>query len=652
MRIYALLALIALAPSTQASDPEHVTARRLNRAEYNDTVRDLLAIDFQPAADFPADDFGNGFDNIGDVLSLSPLLMEKYLSAAEKIAQAAILPPPIPKPTIVRHGRGENRGSLKSPGLIVSHRFPAEADYTFVVSVGGRPDPLRLAFSLDGHAFPVADVDRAVDDRGTVEFHAHVAPGEHNLAAELIPGGPPVPDTEFLSGRSKKPLRDPSVGSIEIRGPYNPAPLPPSQSYRRVFTCTDPAGPNSLTCARVDLANLARRAYRRPVTDSEIDALIHFVDNALQHGDSFEQGMQVALTAMLVSPHFLFRIERAPHTQFELATRLSYLLWSSMPDDELFRLASEQRLGDPGVLQAQVRRMLANSKSRALVDNFGAEWLGLRALDSAKPDPGRFPDFNDALLRDMRRETELFFQSIVREDRSILDFIDAPYTFVNARLAQFYGFPEIDSNQFQRVQLPPNSHRGGVITQAAILTASSFPTRTSPVLRGKWILDNLLNAPPPPPPPGVPNLDENAIGSAGSMRQQLEAHRANPVCNGCHAMMDPLGFGLENFDAIGRWRTHDGDFPIDSTGRLPNGKTFDGPDGLKQFLLSDKTAFTKCLAEKLMTYALGRGLEDYDQPALQAVVADTAAANYKFSALIGSIVLHALVPAAPAQGSK
>ena len=647
MRISPLLAVLPILLLADQTVPGHVAARRLNRAEYNNTVRDLLAVDFQPAADFPADDSGYGFDNIGDVLSLSPILMEKYLAAAEKIAKAAIQPPPLPQPTIVRHGRGENRGSVKAPGLTVSHRFPVEGDYTFVVTLVYRPDPVRIAFSLDAKPYPAAMVYDGADHWRTAELRVHVSAGQHILNAGLIPDGPRAPDPDFESGKSAKPLRDPMVGNIEVRGPYNPAVPPPSESYRRIFSCTAPPGPKSLHCAHVDLANLARRAYRRPVTSAEVDSLVRFVQMALDRGDSFDEGMQVALTALLVSPHFLFRIERDPHpdspaaheiNQFELATRLSYFLWSSMPDETLFELAAKQELREPHILEAQIRRMLADSKSRALVDNFGGQWLQLRNLDRIHPDPDRFPNFSDDLRHDMKRETELFFQSIIREDRSILDFIDAGYTFANARLARFYGLPEVDSNQFQRVQLPPDSHRGGVITQAAILTASSFPNRTSPVLRGKWILENILNEPPPPPPPDVPNLDEKAAGSPAGLREQLEAHRTNPVCKACHAGMDPLGFGLENFDAIGRWRTKDGDSPIDASGRLPNGGTFDGPEGLKQLLLNDKAAFTRCLAEKLLIYALGRGLEDYDQPAVQSIVTETAASDYKFSALIAAIV--------------
>jgi len=651
MRIRPILALLSCAALAQQPDPGRVTARRLNRTEYNNTIRDLLAVDFQPAADFPADDSGYGFDNIGDVLSLSPVLMEKYLAAAEKIAKAAIVPAALPKPTIARHGRGEDLGATKAAGLIVAHRFRVEGDYIFVLTVTGRLDPARLALSLDGHPYPLADVEGGAENRRTAEVRAHVGIGEHLLSADLIPDGPPAPDPDFESGKSTKPLPDPSVNQIEVRGPYRPVPPPPSESYKRVFICTGPEGRQTLPCARTDLANLARRAYRRPVTDAEVDGLLHFVNMAVEQGDNFDQGMQLALTAILVSPHFLFRIERdadasnprAAHdvSQFELASRLSYFLWSSMPDEELFRLAGAGELRKPPILEAQVRRMLADSKSKALVDNFGGQWLQLRSLDTAQPDPDRFPGFSDDLRRDMKRETELFFQSIIREDRSILDFIDADYTFVNTRLAKFYGLAEVASNQLQRVQLPADSHRGGVITQASILTVSSYPNRTSPVLRGKWILENIFNAAPPPPPPDVPNLDEKATGATASLRQQLEAHRTNPVCNACHARMDPLGFGLENFDAIGRWRTKDGAFPIDATGKLPNGKTFDGPDGLKRLLLSDKQVLAKCLAGKLLTYALGRGLEEYDQPAVQSIVSQTVASGYKFSALVSAIVASA-----------
>ncbi|HYK18016.1 MAG TPA: DUF1592 domain-containing protein [Bryobacteraceae bacterium] len=650
-RTLAILAVLPVIASAQ-SDATHITAHRLNRTEYNNTIRDLLAVDFQPAADFPADDSGYGFDNIADVLSLSPVLMEKYLAAAEKIAHAATVAPPLPKPTVARHGRGENRASGQSSSLIVSHRFRAEGDYKLIVTVTGRKDPAKLELLLDGQPYRLRPLEGGAENRRTAELTAHIAYGEHILQGNLIPDGLPVPDLDYESGKSKKPLPDPSVNQIEIQGPYDPLSPPTPESFKGVFTCTLPAGRESLDCARVDLANLARRAYRRPVSEAELDGLVHFIQAAKEQGDSFDRGIQLALTAILVSPHFLFRIERDPTNEFELASRLSYFLWSSMPDEQLLRIAAAGQLHQPEVLHAQVERMLAAGKSRALVDNFGSQWLELRNIDVIQPDPDRFPDFNDSLRNDMKRETQLFFQSIISEDRSILDFIDSDYTFLNARLAKFYGLPPVDSNKLERVQLPPDSHRGGVITQASILTVSSYPTRTSPVLRGKWILENLLNAAPPPPPPDVPNLDEKAVGVSASMRQQLEAHRTNPICNPCHARMDPLGFGLENFDAIGRWRTHEGNFPIDSAGKLPNGKTFDGPDGLKQLLLADKRTFTKCLTEKLLTYALGRGLNESDDTKIQSIVDETVASNYKFRALVQAIAAQALVRVTPPLTAK
>ncbi|HYL34527.1 MAG TPA: DUF1592 domain-containing protein [Bryobacteraceae bacterium] len=630
------------------SDPGRVTARRLNRYEYNNTIRDLLAVDFQPAADFPADDSGYGFDNIGDVLSLSPVLMEKYLAAAEKIAQFAAEPVPLPKPTIQRHGRGENRAAGRAAELIVSHRFPAEGDYNFVINVSGRPDPLRVRFSIDGAPLPIAKLQPDVEDHGVAEMQLHVRSGEYTLRAELIPDGPPAPDPDFEDGQSPRPLAEPAVAYIEVRGPYHPLQPSRSESYARVFPCGHAPGHHSLECVRTSLATLARRAYRRPVTGQEVDSLVRLVQSARQQGDAFDRGMQVAITALLVSPHFLFRIERDPNpsdplathqiTDFELATRLSYFLWSSMPDDELFRAASDHSLRQSKILRAQIQRMLADRKAKALVENFAGQWLQLRNLDTLKPDPDRFPAFDGRLRRDLQRESQLFFESILRDDRSILEFLDVDYTFLNERLADFYGIPAVRGAEFRRVTLPPGSHRGGILTQAAILAVSSYPTRTSPVIRGKWILENILDTPPPPPPPNVPNLDEKAIGKTASLRTQLEQHRANPVCRGCHARMDVLGFGLENYDAIGRWRTHDGGFPIDASGKLPNGQSFSGPEALKQLLVSDKDAFARCLTDKLLTYALGRGLEDYDQPAVESIVRATAAEGYKFRALVEQIV--------------
>jgi hypothetical protein len=560
-------ALFALALTLVAQPGS--SARRLNRYEYNATVRDLLAIPFQPAADFPVDDSGYGFDNIAGVLSLSPVLMEKYLAAAEKIAKAAIVPPTAPEPSVQRYAAREFR--LK---------VDFEGDYDIVISAHGGADAPQVTFLIDGVPAESLPMEDAPDRLRSVQFRLHLGRGNPQLSVELIPSGA-------------------GLRYVEIRGPYNALPPPLPESYARVFRCGHAPGHHTLSCARANLRDLARRAYRRPVADDEVSGLLHFVESAQQRGDSIDFGMQLALEAILVSPRFLFRIEPSSNTldDFQFASRLSYFLWSSLPDEELFQLALQHRLRDPDVLHAQIHRMLLDPKSRALVENFGGQWLQTRNLDSIQPDPEKFPQFDAALRRDMQRETQLFFQSIIQEDHPIADFLGANYSFLNDRLASFYGISGVEGRGFRRVQLPPDSHRGGILTQASVLTVSSYPARTSPVLRGKWILQNLLDSPPPPPPPNVPNLDEKAIGATMSMRQQLEQHRANPACRGCHARMDPLGFSLENYDAIGQWRTKDGSFPVDSG---------DGPEALKQHLLSDQDRFARCLGSKLATYALGR----------------------------------------------
>jgi hypothetical protein len=534
--------LLVLCISLQAQ------TRRLNRYEYNATIRDLLATPFQPAADFPADDSGYGFDNIADVLSLSPSLMEKYLAAAEKIARTAIVPPTPPQPSVQRFTASD-----------FHFKVDFEGDYGVLIALRHGSNPVTL--SIDG-----VPVETAGND-----FRLHLGRGNPRLLVD-----------------------SPNLAYVELRGPYNPITPPPSESYYRVFRCGHAPGHHTLACARTNLADLARRAYRRPVTNDEVEGLMHFVQQAA----TIDQGMQLAVEAILVSPRFLFRIEPAGHLDdFEFASRLSYFLWSSMPDDELFQLAQQHRLRDPEVLRAQIHRMLFDPKSRALVENFGGQWLQTRNLESLQPDPSKFPEFTNDLRRDMQQETKLFFQAIIRDDCPIAEFLSANYTFLNQRLAAFYGIPDIQGAQFRRVDLPPDSHRGGILTQASVLTVSSYPARTSPVIRGKWILENLLNSAPPPPPPNVPKLDETALGVSVTMRQRLEQHRANPACKGCHDRIDPLGFSLENYDAIGRWRTHDGDLPIDAG---------DGPDALKRSLLKEQDRFARCLASKLMTYALGR----------------------------------------------
>lgn len=689
-------------------NPGRVTARRLNRAEYNNTVRDLLGVNFRPADDFPQDDSGYGFDNIGDVLSLSPVLMEKYLAAAEKTARAAVFGPEQLKPVLVRL-RASRRDLVRRTtplfdydltglslpnALHVTHRFPVDGEYVIRIFLDGvRPagsEPIQIAFWVDGQQLQVIDFDPEAtasfsQDRQEfygimLELRARIAAGDRWLAASIPrlyeglppkysgpipskrPAPPPLqftppPDVppdrlEVLRARFEErkkeventAVNDFRISSLEVGGPYNQAGKPSAESLKKVYTCGHLTGGHRIGCERRIVSDLARRAYRRPVATWEVTGLLTLFSMARRQGDSFEEGVSLVLQALLVSPHFLFRIERDRGedvhaiNQHELASRLSYFLWSSMPDEELLRSADRGVLRDPTVLAGQVQRMLKDPKSRALVENFGGQWLELRKLESAAPDRKRFPEFDPYLRMSMLKETELFFASIVSEDRSILDFIDGDYTFLNGRLADFYKVPGIKGPEFRRVALPSSHQRSGVLTQASILTVSSYSTRTSPVLRGRWILENFLAAPPPPPPPDVPNLDEARVGTAASLRLQLEEHRRNATCASCHARMDPLGFGLENFDAIGAWRTQDGKSQIDSSGMLPDGRTFQGPQELKAILKADRDAFAECLTEKLLTYALGRGLESYDKPTVKNIAGRVAASRYRFSSLVLEIV--------------
>jgi hypothetical protein len=526
--------------------PGHVTLRRLNRAEYNNTIRDLVGIDFRPADDFPADDAGYGFDTIADVLAVPPVLVEKYLAAAEQIITRAWQSP-------------EARHHLLNP--------PQE-------------DLVPASF----REFPL-----------------------------------------MVRGEAQKRVRRPAA---EKQQQEDPRQLELQHAYRVLQVIAD-------------------RAYRRPATHEELLRLLNFVETAQRNGDGWEEGIRLAVQAILVSPHFLFRIERdadppspkgvAALTDFELATRLSYFLWSSMPDAELYQLAAWGKLRAGDNLSAQVRRMLADGKAYALVENFGGQWLQTRNLAELALDPERFPNFDESLRAAMRQETERFFDAIVREDRSILDFLDADYTFVNERLARHYGLTGVQGEQFQRVSLA-GSHRSGILTQASILTVTSNPTRTSPVKRGKWILENLLGTPPAPPPPGVePLREDRSAVLAGTLRQRLERHRTWSECASCHARMDPLGFGLENFDALGTWRTNEEGRPIDAAGTLPDGRSFTGPAELRALLKTQRAAFTRCLVEKLLTYALGRGLERSDRCTVEGIVRSVARRDYRFAALVEAI---------------
>jgi hypothetical protein len=430
--------------------------------------------------------------------------------------------------------------------------------------------------------------------------------------------------------------------SISFVGPYPSNHTPPSR--KKILVCDPHSGP---ACVDRILSTLARRAYRRPVGRQDIEPLRRFVTMGVAEGQTIEQGLQLALQAILVSPHFLFRVERTPEdatpggihriSPIELASRLSYFLWSTMPDEELLALAESGRLHQPEVLEAQVARMLADPRSAALAENFAGQWLEIRALDSVKPDPERFPGWGPELREAMRTETRLFFEAVLRENLPLSTLLDAKFTFLNERLAKHYGMDGVEGPGFRRVELN-GGERGGILSHASVLTVSSYPTRTSPVIRGKYVLDNILGAPPPPPPPDVPALDEAAVGNAGSLRQQMEQHRSNPACASCHVRMDAIGFGLENYDAIGRWRAADGKFPIDAAGVFPNGRSFTTPAGLRALLIEDLPDFARCATEKMLTYALGRGLEPYDRPAVRAVARNLAAADYRFQTLIYEVV--------------
>ncbi|MEO8025085.1 MAG: DUF1592 domain-containing protein [Bryobacteraceae bacterium] len=622
----------------QPPDPGRVTARRLNRDEYNRTVRDLLGVDIRPADAFPPDDSGYGFDNIGDVLSVSPVLMERYLSAADKLVKAAIVAGPPPKPTMEKHPRPPKW----TPGVLeIKHRFPYDADYKIRFSVGGErkdkdTDPIaRVGIALDGRALEAFDVDIHTDTHRAREVQTHVTAGEHSIRVAF----------------QSEPGPKESITVIEVRGPYD-ARMTLTESHKRIFVCAD----RTPDCGRRIVSTLARRAWRRPLTDAETVRLASFITAVQQDGGSFEEGVRLALKAILVSPNFLFRIERDPQpagphrvTDLELASRLSYFLWSSTPDEELLGMAERNQLSKD--LRAQVARMLRDPKSNALAENFAGQWLELRNLNTIKPDPQRFPSFDEDLRQSMKTETRLFFDFLLRENRSIFEFLSADYSFLNERLAKHYGIDGVTGPEFRRVQLT-DTRRGGVFTQASVLTVSSYPTRTSPVIRGKYVLENFLNAAPPPPPADVPPLDEQALGTSTSMRQQLEVHRANAVCASCHSRMDPIGFGLENFDAIGKWRSTDGKFPIDATGELPGGRKFEGAPGLRKVLLDRKDDFRSALVEKLLTYALGRGLERYDRPAIQSISRRMAADGDKFQSLIFEITASVPFVARRAESAK
>ena len=641
--------LLDQASRNAPKDPGRVTVRRLNRNEYENSVRDLLGVKFRAADDFPSDDSGEGFDNLADVLSISPLLMEKYVSAAEKIAARAVGNIKLPKPASSAYdANSHNLSQIDVSTAEATHKVDFDADYDVMVGLpGARPDnaaPVDLGFFMDGELIHKMQVETKKSELvyfgpfSEAHFRVTLPAGEHVFRATFLndPYIKTIPEKDYFRGINKYP------GSMTFTGPY--ASNQELESRRAIFTCDVKADAD---CARTIISRLARRAYRRPVTPAEVASLVKLLALAKANGDGPEQGVQVAIQAILVSPNFLYRIERDPDprdatrihrvTDLELASRLSYFLWSSLPDDELLDSAEKGRLHEPPVLDAQVKRMLQDKRSGSLVDNFAGQWLELRNLDSVKPDPDKFLVWGPQLKNAMQTETRMFLEYIVRENRPLSELLTARYTFLNERLARFYDIPGVSGSEFRKVDLATD-RRGGILTQASVLTVSSYPTRTSPTIRGKYILNNILGTPPPPPPPDVPALDASKVGSEVSLRKQLEEHRNNAVCASCHSRMDVLGFGLENYNAIGRWRNMDGKFPIDSGGTLPGGKTFATPAEMKTVLLSNMPEIARCVSEKMMIYALGRGLQPYDRPVLNQINADWKAQDYPFQTLIYEVV--------------
>jgi mono/diheme cytochrome c family protein len=642
----------AMSASCKLPNPGRVTVRRLNRQEYDNTVRDLVGVEFHPAADFPSDDVGYGFDNIGDVLSVSPLLTEKYLSAAEQIAQAAIIVPKIEHKLLMGSEMTDDKGHMGDAtpaalftfgALHFSMKYPKVGLYQLRVLAAqdeAGPEAAKMAVEIDGKEVERVDVTGSKTKPEDFVFPVKGDGADHHYALRFL--------NDYYNAKDPPGKQDRNlyVESAELIGPLS-GDGGLSDSHRRIMIA-DPKVDGKEVAARKILRNFATRAYRRPATDDEIDRLMKLFHMSDQAGQSFEESIQIGVEAVLVSPNFLFRIEREPSSQiastnalndYEIASRLSYFLWASMPDDRLMELARKGKLHQPLVLDKEAARMLEDPRAHTLADNFAGQWLELRKLQTFTPAAGTAPDWNDALRAEMTTETKMFFNRVVGEDRSVLDFLDGKYTYVNEDLAKHYDIKGVYGPEFQLVALN-DGIRAGVLTQGAILSVTSNPTRTSPTKRGKWVLDQLLGTPPPPPPPGVGTInDEGHLLKASTLRELMQEHRKNPACAACHARMDPIGFGLENFDPTGKWRTlENGKFPIDASGVLPDGRKFNGPAELRDILMSNKDGFVRCLTEKLLTYALGRGVDGADKCAVDKIVTETKAKQYRFSGLVDAIV--------------
>ena len=698
---------------------------RLSRTEYRNAVRDLLALESLPrevSVDYllPPDNISSGFDNIADLLFVSPSNMERYLDAARKISRLAVGDPAMPvmvnihrlDPEHPQDERVEDLPFGTRGGIAVRSEFPVDGTYIVRVDVGnaqghaleilvdgeraalrqlggggrgapavdappGQPDPAdpdptppstaRPAVQGRGAPADAAGSGGAAGAGGATAARGGRAGGRGRGAAAAGPlefpltlkAGPKLIGVAFVQrteARDEATLRprmrsrgtQPAINSVTISGPYNVTAPGDSPSRRRIFVCRPASAAEELPCARRILSTLVRRAYRRPANETDVRDLLPFYERGRKEG-SFDLGVQRALERLLVSSQFLFRIEREPSTlaagaayrvsDLELASRLSFFIWSSIPDDELLDVAAAGRLKEPTVLEQQVRRMMADPRSESLVTNFAAQWLYLRDIGAKLPDEILFADFDETLRTSMQRETELFISSVFRDNRSVLDLLRANYTFLNERLARHYGIPNIRGSHFRRVTFPDGSVRGGLLGQGSILTITSYSTRTSPVLRGKWVLENLLSAAPPPPPADVPSLKtETSPGKPLTLREAMIQHRAAPACAGCHARMDPIGFAMENFDAIGRWRERDGDQPIDATGVFPEGTKFEGIPGLKKELLRQPGQFVGTVVERLLMYATGRNLQYYDAPTVRAVLRESAPANHTLASLVLGIV--------------
>jgi hypothetical protein len=658
-------------------NPGRSPLHRLNRSEYAAAIHDLLALDVDATALLPADDEANGFDNIADVLKVSPSLLEQYLVAARKVSALAVgdtrtttvgtvyrVPPDRSQEDHIEGLPLGTRG-----GALVRHDFPVDATYEFNVVllqnivgyVPGLEWPHELEISIDGQRVFLAEVGGPQDNRLSdtnlaltketldrrLRTRVPVKAGPHDVGVTFLRRNSALSDEPLQPFTRNLDLQDmngvPTINFFQITGPFDATGSGDTPSRRRIFACHD----EGTACARRILSTIARRAYRRPVTDADVDELLRFYQAGHKQGN-FEAGIQESLAFVLASPKFLFRAEPDPPqaavgvpypvSDLELASRLSFFLWSTIPDDELVNVAAQGKLHEPATLERQVRRMLADPKSKALVDNFAAQWLFLRNLQSFIPDSDEFPNWDDNLRQAMRTETSLFFESIMREDRNVLDLLTADYTFVNERLARHYGIPNVYGSQFRRVSIA-NENRRGLLGQGSVLAVTSYPNRTSVVLRGKYILENILGTPPPSPPANVPPLKENGEGGKVlPLRALMEQHRANPTCATCHRVIDPLGFSLENFDATGRWRAREVAGVVDASGQLADGTPVDGPVALRKAILKHPEQFVRTMTEKMLTYALGRGLDYHDMPIVRAIAADAKNQNYRFSSIVLGIV--------------